>query len=622
MEEQAGTGALDATEAGGLRPDAAPGQGGRREPHSERPAGRSGSGRRLPLSVKLCFGAPSFAGAAMAIPIAVHMPKFYSDVVLAPLGAVALAIALARSLDALTDPLMGWLSDRTRTRWGRRKPWMALGVPFTAVAFVALFSPPESLTPEQAAVWFGVSFMLYFLFATIYEIPHGALGAELSLDYHERSSLFAIRVYFIQPGLIIAAAAPVVLQEILGPGRERQVFSGVAIAFAALLVALYALLLWRVPERPEFARREANPLVPGVRRALRNRPFRILFLAGLTNAIPAAIPAVLLPFLVEYVLQPQEPMLWLGIYLGILFLTGACFVPVWLALSRRIGKLGSFVVASGVGIAGSVMFFFLGPGDLLPAAGLFFLIGTQSAVGTFLLPAMGADTIDYDELLTGKRREAQFGSFWAILPKFVSIPGSSIPIAALAAVGYMPNEAQNEVVLFTIRFLVAIFPAAFFVIALTILLRYPITEAVHEEIRAALAAHRRGETARDPVTGRQLPPPDRRGVDEQTGWFLDSFSPGELRRMLARGTGALRTSVLLSVAGALTLTLAAGALALASASGPETEPGLTTVFAVVAAGLSLTGLLFHLMRVGPARRMGRSPVDPDVVRAHLDELES
>src|SRR5512145_1658102 len=145
-------------------------------------------GERLPLATKLLYGAPGFAGAALSIPILVLLPKFYSDVVLVPLAYIAAGIALARAFDAMTDTFMGFLSDHTRTRWGRRRPWMAVGAPLCAVALVALFAPPESLDARAAAVWFTATFMLYFLFHTFYLIPHAALGPELTLDYHERSS--------------------------------------------------------------------------------------------------------------------------------------------------------------------------------------------------------------------------------------------------------------------------------------------------------------------------------------------------------------------------------------------------------------------------------------------------
>jgi GPH family glycoside/pentoside/hexuronide:cation symporter len=576
-------------------------------------------GERLPLSLKLCFGAPAFAGAALGIPIVLHMPQFYSDVVAAPLGYIAIAIAVARGFDALTDPFMGWITDRTQTRWGRRKPYIFVGVPLTAVVFWLLFSPPADLTPVGASVWFVLMFGLYFLFHTVYQIPHNALGAEVALDYHERSSLFGIQTIFIQLGIISASVLPAVLIGSLGAGSERQAFSTMAGVTGVLLVLLYALLLWRVPERPEFVARESNPLVPGVRRALRNRPFRILFFAGLVNAIPAAIPAILMRYFVFYVVRPENAEAWFSIFLVIFFVTGTLFIPVWMAVARRFGKLSSFVAASVIGIAGSVLFFFAGEGDTLFLCGVYFLVGIQQAAGTFLIPAMAADTIDYDELLTGKRREAQFSSFWAIIPKFVSIPGSSIPIAILAWAGYVPNAIQAPEVIFWIKFLYALFPVAFYIVALSILSRYPLSEAAHVEIRAGIAAHGRGESAVDPLTGATVPLASERDVEEATGWFLDYFSAGELRRALARGNGTLLRDVVRMGLLALGIGLAATWFAVARIADLDVEPGPLAVIAVVVSGLALTALLFHILRIRPARKMARAAVAPAVVEAHLRE---
>lgn len=205
---------------------------------------------RVPLQTMLAFGLPSIAGAAISIPISVHMPKFYADEVLVPLGWIAVGIALARALDAITDPAMGWLSDRTRSRWGRRKPWIAIGAPLCALALVALFTPPASLDANQAAVWFAITFIAYFLFHTVYDIPHYGLGAELTLDYNERTRLFGVRAAFILAGVVIGTVMPGVLE---GAGVEdaRTVFFAMSVFFAILLVVSYALMLRFVSERPE-----------------------------------------------------------------------------------------------------------------------------------------------------------------------------------------------------------------------------------------------------------------------------------------------------------------------------------------------------------------------------------
>ncbi len=583
----------------------------------ETPSRRGGP--PLSRSVKLSFGAPSFAGAALAIPIGILLPRFYTDVVLAPAGWVALAIAIARCFDAITDPMMGWASDRTRSRWGRRKPWMALGVPLAAIAVYALFAPPRALSPQAAAVWFGVTFSLYFIFHTVYEIPHGALGAEVALDYDERSSLFGIRSVFIMFGTITAAVLPSILPGILGTDDARTVYATIAGLFAVLLVGLYALLLWKVPERREFQNREPNPLAPGVRRALRNRPFRILFLSGLIGAVPAAIPAVLLPYFTRYVLVVPNPDAVLGNLLLIYFGVGLLSIPLWMRIAQRFGKLQTLVAAALIGTAGQVLLFALDVREPWFVYLIFVLLGTQSATGIFLLPSMGADVIDYDEFLTGKRREAQFGAFWAIIPKFVSIPGASIPIALLAWQGYVPNQAQTPEVLFMIRFLIGVFPALFNIAALLILMRYPISARVHERIRDGIAAHARGETAPDPIDAHPVPPPGARAVSEEMGWFLDTFSPRELRRIMTHGPRCALNDVLGQLAIATMLTGTLAWFATRALPGLDVEPGPQAVLAVVGCGLALTALLFQVTRLPNALRLRRAPVPVEEIRRHLTQ---
>ena len=286
-----------------------------------------GKNEKLSLGTKLIYGAPSIAGAAMAIPVAIHVNPFYSDTVLVPLAWVALAGALARVLDAIVDPFVGWLSDHTHTRWGRRRPWIAVAAPIAALVFVALFTPPTWLSTSGAAVWFGTCLMLFFMLNMLYGLPHAALGPELTLDYHERST-------------------PVLGARGLRPGRHprrgdrarrcssrRWATSAarsrcMALAYAALMVVLYWLLVLRVRERPDFVERKSNPLVPGVRRSLRNRPFSVLFLCYVVASIPGAIPGLLMPYFNRYVLNPPPidagvAQSWLSIFLARVLPVGA-----------------------------------------------------------------------------------------------------------------------------------------------------------------------------------------------------------------------------------------------------------------------------------------------------------
>src|SRR5579863_10063409 len=149
---------------------------------------------------------------------------------------------------------------------------------------------------------------------------------------------------------------------------------------------------------------------------------------------------------------------------------------------------------------------------------------------------MQADVIDYDELYTGKRREAQYSAFWSMLPQFVAIPSAAVPIAILASLGYVPNAIQSPRVVFAIRAIFALGPAVFALLSFLIARMFPITEKIHRAILDGIEAHNRGESALDPMTGLMVPPPKTGRVEDDAGWFLDYFSAGELRRYLSKGS--------------------------------------------------------------------------------------
>lgn len=576
----------------------------------------AGQDARLSLGVKLTFGAPNFAGAGMAIPVAIYMSIFYSDTVLVPLGYIALAVAFARAFDAVTDPFMGWISDRTKTRWGRRRPWMAIGAPICALAFIALFSPPASLSTMEAARWFTLTFVVFFLATTMYGIPHYGLGPEITLDYKERLSLFGWMEGFSVLGTMVAAVAPALLIGALGD--ERRAYATLAISMGVLLVLLYAILCIRIRERPDFYGREPNPLVPGVRRVMRNRPFRVLLAVYLAASITGAIPGLMMPYFTKYVLRPENPDHWIGLFLLTYFASAFLCMPFWIHASRRWGKKLIYLITFGMGITGSAALFFIREGDIAATFVILAWAGSSFGVRLFLGPAMQADVIDYDELLTGKRREAQYGALWAIMTKFAVIPSASVPLSILATLGFTPNVEQSETVRFAISAIFGLLPAATSLVALLIAFFFPIDEAVHRAIRTGIDAHQRGETAFDPLTHAFLEPPTDRGVDEDTGWFLDHFSQRELGRYLVSGAHPLVMRTLLAVVISAALLAAGTAIALRSIGDLATEPGVGTILAVVLAGCGLTALLFHAIRLRAALRFAASPIETEVVKAHLE----
>ena len=583
------------------------------EATTEAPSGNATE--RLSLGVKLAFGAPAFAGAAMAIPLAIHLTIFYSDVILVPLGVIALAKSLGRAFDALTDPLMGWVTDRTRSRWGRRRPWLALGAPGAGLAFLAMFAPPEAFGPAAAGAWLAVMYIVYSIFQTVYQIPQYGLGAELSLDYRERNSLFSVEQAFSVAGTLFASAIPGLLAAQLGARRGYFWFAAV---FGGLLAGLMWNLVYRVRERASFATRPPNPLVPGVRRVLRNRAFRLLVTVYMIGALTGAIPGTLMPYFVTYVLEPEGQALnWISLYLFLYFGTGLVCLPLWVWLANKIGKKAAWLFSFVSGGTGSLALFFVPQGDVVLFGAILVWAGSSFAARLFLAPSIQADVIDYDELLTGKRREAQYGGLWSITTKFAVIPSLTIPLAVLATYGYEPNVPQTEEVRLAIRSIFALAPATTALIAFSFACFFPITEPVHRAIQSGIEAHRRGESALDPITGAQLAPPRDRGVGEDAGWFLDHFSRGELRRTLASGPLVLVRDASFWLAVSAALCVGCTVFVFETVRSLSAEPGLLPVLALVVAGLGFNAVVFHLVRLRAALVHRKQPFDAGILRAHL-----
>lgn len=576
-----------------------------------------GSGARV------AFGLQGAVSAAMALLMAVYLTKFYVDVVALPAGIMAVAIAAGRAFDAITDPLMGWLSDRTRSRFGRRLPYIVIGVLGNAAMFVVLLNPPAVLPEAGLATWAVSALLLSFLFLTVASVPRQALAMELTQDQGHRQDLFAAIAGFVAFGTVVGALMPNMLGA-AGIEDPRAQMTWQGMIYAGAYLAANAVFLAVIREPPAFRERGRTPLVPGVRRALRNRPFRVMFVSHIVTAIPFAIPATMLPFYTQHVLQADA--VWVGYFLLAYLLSGLLALPIWLLIAQVRGKRFVWLCASAIAVIGGGALFFAGPGDERNVLFLHMLVGLQSAVWLFVGGAMHADVVDYDELLTGARREAQFAALWGIIPKFALVPGAALPLAVLGGLGYVPNaDTQSDTVVQTIAALHALVPAALNAVGLSIMWWYPLSEARHAAVREGVAAHARGEVATDPMTDLRLPPPSARAVDPALAWRLDALSVAELRRMVANGERGMGTRLVsrIRLQAMMWLLLAVAVLgaALPSLQSLESDPGPLPTLAIVAAGMLLAWGCFHVARLPEARRLMRAPPPVSALRAHLADIE-
>lgn len=440
----------------------------------------------LPRRTIAAYGAPALVLAAMALTYYVFLPKYYADVVGIDLTLLGIIILASRAWDAFIDPAIGALSDRTRTRWGRRRPWMAAAALPLAVTFFLLVALPDMESTSLQGLYLGGLTFLFFLFWTMVTVPYEAQGAELTFDYDERTRLLGTREGAVLAGTLLAAALPILVgigDPHRGLSSERSSYYLIAGIYAAAVIAAIGLSVASVQERRLVESQRPADFFANIASVFRNRPFRILLSAYAISAIGASVAATMILFYVEHVLGSDAGPIFLAVYLGI----GTATVPAWIALARRIEKRSAWVLALALNTGAFLPALALGSGD----ASLFGVVVAASALGLggvlALPPSMQADVIDYDEWQHGSRREGEYIGFWSIVKKLAAALAAGLAFPILDVAGYIPGaEQQSTGAVWTLRSLYVGAPILCNLAAIAIALAYPIDRATHEGIRAEI----------------------------------------------------------------------------------------------------------------------------------------
>lgn len=453
---------------------------------------------RVPLSKRLAYAAPAFALAVVGIPLYVYIPKFYTDVVGVNITILGYLLFAVRIFDGLTDPLIGYISDRTKSSFGRRRPYIAMGSFLVAFFIFLLFNPPEAYS-QHAALWFAFTLFTLSLFWTAVNVPYESLGPEITFDYNERTTLFSIRDGFLLAGTLVAASSPAVIKWLFALSSnaegERAKFFWFSVIFAPLVIGLCWFCVLTIKERSQRAALSRTNPWKELNHVLHNRPFLILLVSYTVSAFGSNIPATLILYYVEYVLQSNLADYFLLLY----FVSGILFLPGWVFLSIKIGKKAAWLTAMAINTVAFIGVFFLGPGDAWLYGILVFFSGIGFGATIAIPSAMQADVIDYDELHTGERREGQYIGIWSISKKFAAAIGVGLSLLILGSKGYTPNVEQSEQVLHTLRILYAAVPSLCNMAAFIIALAYPISRTMHEDIRTAIAKRQTGQPVSDPL---------------------------------------------------------------------------------------------------------------------------
>jgi len=444
---------------------------------------------RLSTSVLAAYALPMAGFMAATMTLSLYLLKYSTDILLIAPGAMGTVYMVARLWDAVTDPVAGQLSDRTSTRWGRRRPWMvAAALPIFAT-LVMIWAPPSSLDGWRLVAWMAVALLLYETASTAFMVPYGALGMELTEDHHERTRLFGWRQAIGAPGFLLGLGFLYLIRSAEAPREVALTLSAVG-GLLVVITILYAA--WQLPERTEFTGRGGQNLWHSVADVWRNPHARLLFIVYAIEAFAAGSIGVMVPFLMDDVLgryDLQEVLI--GFYAVPQFL----FIPLWIHLSKRVGKKTLWMWGMAAMIPGYGAIVWLGQVGPAVLIGQVTILAAGMGIGAVVVPSIKADIIDYDELQTGERKEGVYTAAW----NFIRKAGAGLAIGfsglLLQWAGYDATaEVQTQAVRTTILVIAGGLPAVGYTIGLLLFSRFSLNEAEHAVVLAQLH-ERRGDAS-------------------------------------------------------------------------------------------------------------------------------
>jgi len=431
---------------------------------------------RVPLYVKAAYGSGSFGTGIMQNSIWMYLMMFYTDIVLLPSKLVGAALSVGRLWDAFTDPLMGQISDRTRTRFGRRRPYIMFGSFLWGAAFAALWMASPGWGTTSKVAYLIVMDLMFATGLTVVSTPYMALGAEITSDYSERSRIVAYRFAFFTIGQVAGSSllncagliqrastrflegSPALVdgfQAILQSLANTAQASWIAAAIIISMAAVVSLIISGAVPREQFATRAVTRfrLPSAIKTSLQNRNYLRLLGAQFCAVLAGQLGVPLVPYLCKYWLKRPE-------YIMLAFSTIAVAIvvalPLWMRVGRYLDKSVCFRIACAMAV-------FNGPISLLTINPRYPLLVfpwamwagvCQAGIQTFAQSIL-ADIADEDELLTGERREGMYFGVYTLTQKLIGSFGLIWAGIALSLVGYVPNAEQSSGTLWGMRLLYA-----------------------------------------------------------------------------------------------------------------------------------------------------------------------
>lgn len=440
----------------------------------------------LPLATRLGWGLGSMPMTIVSLSSNVLLLRYMTDSLGVAAATASLIFAAAKVWDAISDPVMGALSDRIWTPWGRRLPWLLVGGLLSTAAVAALFSAPDwSGTP--LLIYLAVMLLVFATAYTMFMIPYIAMPAEMTPSYHGRTQLMSFRVVFSSFGSLIGLS--------LGPallawwGATRAGHAKMAWLLAGIAAASVIVCVWSLRNAPQTTQQlKQPPLKEQFRSALGNVPFLWLMAAKLIYFLSLALSVSTFAYFTKHVLQVTDELL--GLFLGVQSIVLIAAQPAWLYVARHWGKRNGYVIAAALYGLAHFSWWFAEAGEPNSLVILRAVVIGVAGGGTFLLTqAMLPDALEYDYLRTGLRREGAFTGLYVLVEKLSGALGVAFVGILLGTMGYVEatdgqRVEQPDSALLGLYICIALLPLVLQAISIAAISRYDLSEQRLQRLRS------------------------------------------------------------------------------------------------------------------------------------------
>lgn len=430
----------------------------------------------------------------MFLLLQVYVMKYATDVLLVAPAVIGTIFGLARVWDAFSDPVLGYLSDRTTSALGRRRVWMLWSIVPAGCFYIMLYAGPLDASPGFSALWMGIAIFGFYTSMTAISVPHLALGAETTKDSHGRNQLYGTRHFMIGVGSILALLTLGWITSLDQTDTLALRRHSLTLAIAASLVAVALVVTTVFRFRETTTATVSSPLPKGVYNAsaniLRNPQARLLLTVRFIEAIGAGALSAAALYVAQYVIGKIE----IASLAIIAYMLSSTFsIPVWIRIAKLTGKVRLWIFAMiGSAISYGCLFSLVFIEQQVMQIGVLLVLclcsGAMSGCVNTIGPSVLSDVIDQDELESGTRKEGAFFALYNLADK--SAHGVTIMIAGLvlSAVGFMPNAEQTFATKLAMCGLLGLLPLICYSIGATMFTRFKLREEEHAQILLALEA--------------------------------------------------------------------------------------------------------------------------------------